>query len=96
MSAGGLKIRMLQGGKGPDDIKVQIATYGGSWLTLTYTAWCLLGEIFGDNEDRIYPPEEGKEGGDMLLRAAAMAFEIGVDSDEFRDILNKRLPFVLR
>lgn len=89
----GLRVRLLQGHKAPNDVKVQVATPGGDWVTVSYKAVCALIEILGDNEDRIYP--EPLEGGDMLLRAVSAAMDYGTDSDEFESIMRKRLPFVL-
>lgn len=67
----GLRFRVVQGKKSPDDLRVDVAV-AGSWRPVRMELLFFLMDFFFENEEYLYPPPKFK-GGLKILNAARTA-----------------------
>lgn len=73
---GGVRLRIRQGRKGPDDLVLDIEGYAG-YVPVRMTLGALMADFFFQNEERLYPQEFNFEGGNRYVRFIHRAIAIG-------------------
>jgi hypothetical protein len=72
---GGVKWRVVQGKKAENDMRLDILV--PRWTAVSMGVGFLFADMFHENEDLLYPPSRGYQGGDMYLRFCEGATRVG-------------------
>jgi hypothetical protein len=85
-----LRMRVIQGRKKEGDRVVEILS--PTWNRLTMRDLARMIKVLYENEQLLYPPKRGCEGGERLMRAIRIAVDspLGVDDPKFIAIMEKR------
>jgi hypothetical protein len=88
--AGGVEYRIVQGKKHPDDLRLDLRAR--DWVPVGMALGFLLSDFFNENENVLYPPEQGFKGGKMWLDYLIGAAEAGWEAaaDLLRDQRERR------
>lgn len=75
----GLKFRVVKGYKGPDDLRLEVFINNdyGDWVPVPMNLGFVLADFFGENEDHLYPPEQGYAGGNYYVNHLYLARKHG-------------------
>lgn len=72
----GMRFRVVAGKKKPGDLRLDVYA-DGVWRPVTFEPLFLMTDFFYENEDRLYPPAEGKKGGKYVMDALRFATQHG-------------------
>jgi len=73
----GWRLHLAQGGKGPKDVVISVASPGGNLVRLSLTSLGAITSLWYRNEDRLYP---NGSGGRMVLSFVVRACQSGIES----------------
>lgn len=73
----GWRLHLAQGGKGPKDVVISVASPGGNLVRLSLTSLGAITSLWYRNEDRLYP---NGSGGRMVLSYLESACQAGIES----------------
>lgn len=77
----GIRFRVVQGKKAADDLKIEWWTPMG-WVPLRFLTVGVIADFLMFNEDTLYPPAKGFQGGKKLLAYLAQAYRSDIDRAE--------------
>jgi hypothetical protein len=80
----GFRYRVRQGRKGPTDKILDVASDRGAYVPVSMELGFLLADFFRQNEDELYLPSLGLDGGDMYLNRVLCAARNGWRSEADR------------
>lgn len=75
----GIAYQVLRGGKGPDDLILELYA-GGAWRRIRMDLGFFLAAFFFENEEVLYPPNGYQIGGDYYMRECWDAIYHGWES----------------
>lgn len=84
----GVWFRVVPGKKSPDDLKLEMlvpkrnvdGSVGTKWLAVHMSLGALLADFFYENEDILFPPEDGYKGGEYHSKHLRQAEEEGYEA----------------
>lgn len=79
----GIEFWIQRGEKGPGDLRLMMLTPTG-WRPIRMTLGFFLADFFYENEEVLYPPEQGYAGGGYYLERCREAAEAGWRSAQVR------------
>lgn len=77
-TADGIRCRIIPGAKAPGDLILEVES-AGAWRRLKFGSVGLMVEFLYRNEDHLYPPEGGNQGGKKVFRFLHEAIKVGHD-----------------